>query len=108
MRSAREAAFDVGPKTTEMFRRMTADARTIFWNGPMGVFETKPFDAGTMAVARILAETPDAFTVVGGARAWRRFTRPVSRRRSRTSRRAAAASLDFLSGKSLAGLEALR
>ena len=40
------AAFDVGPKTLEMFRRMTRDAKTIFWNGPMGVFETKPFDAG--------------------------------------------------------------
>ena len=44
---------------------MTKEAKTIFWNGPMGVFETKPFDAGTMGVARLLAESA-AFTVVGG------------------------------------------
>ncbi|HKC25157.1 MAG TPA: phosphoglycerate kinase, partial [Thermoanaerobaculia bacterium] len=59
------AALDVGPRTLEMFRRMTKDARTIFWNGPMGVFESRPFDAGTLGVAHLLAES-SAFTVVGG------------------------------------------
>jgi phosphoglycerate kinase len=56
---------DVGPRTVEEFTRVLADARTVFWNGPMGVFELEPFALGTRGVAQAVAGT-DAFTVVGG------------------------------------------
>src|SRR5207302_1658881 len=58
-------ALDVGPRTLEQFQRLLSPARTIFWNGPMGVFEKPPFDAGTMALAKWLAAA-SAVTVVGG------------------------------------------
>jgi phosphoglycerate kinase len=56
---------DVGPRTVEEFTRVLADARTVFWNGPMGVFELEPFALGTRGVAQAVAGI-DAFTVVGG------------------------------------------
>ncbi len=58
-------ALDVGPDTVNTFARVLADAGTIIWNGPLGMFELEPFAAGTMAIARVLAESP-AFTLVGG------------------------------------------
>jgi len=102
-----QAALDVGPATIAMFRRMTADAQTIFWNGPMGVFETPPFDAGTSAVARLLADS-SAFTVVGGGESVEAVTKAgVAARISHVST-GGGASLDLVSGKSLPGIEALR
>jgi phosphoglycerate kinase len=56
---------DVGPTTVELFKGEIARAKTIFWNGPMGVFEMAPFAAGTRAVAEAMAST-SAVTVVGG------------------------------------------
>jgi phosphoglycerate kinase len=56
---------DIGPETADMFNRVIATAKTIVWNGPMGVFEMPPFMAGTCAVARGIADA-DAFSVVGG------------------------------------------
>src|SRR5207244_3670956 len=60
-----EMALDVGPKTLEQFERLLDPAKTIFWNGPMGVFEHPPFDRGTKALAMLLAES-EAVTIVGG------------------------------------------
>ena len=62
------AMFDIGPISVEQFARVIGDAGTVFWNGPMGVFETKPFDAGTDGVARALvkATKAGATTIVGG------------------------------------------
>lgn len=106
---AADAAFDVGPKTLEMFRRMTADAKTIFWNGPMGVFETKPFDAGTLGVAGILADagTHGAFTVVGGGESVEAIHLAGLGERISHVSTGGGASLDFVSGKSLPAIEAL-
>jgi phosphoglycerate kinase len=56
---------DIGPRTAETFNQVIASAKTIVWNGPMGVFEMQPFMAGTCAVAKAIART-DAFSVVGG------------------------------------------
>jgi len=56
---------DIGPRTVELFAAALADARTVVWNGPMGVFELAPFAAGTLGVARAVADSA-AFTVVGG------------------------------------------
>ena len=101
-----EAAYDVGPKTLEMFRRMTAGTKTIFWNGPLGVFETKPFDAGTMEMAKMLADS-GAYTVVGGGESVEAIhAAGVADRISHVST-GGGASLDFISGKSLPGLEAI-
>ena len=58
-------ALDVGPKSVALFTKRFGDAKTIFWNGPMGLFERAPFAAGTFAVAHAMAESR-AFTVVGG------------------------------------------
>ena len=100
------AALDVGPKTIDMFRRMTKDAKTIFWNGPMGVFESKPFDAGTMAVARLLAES-SAFTVVGGGESVEAVKAAgVAEKVSHVST-GGGASLDYVAGKKLPAVEAL-
>jgi phosphoglycerate kinase len=53
---ADEAMFDIGPRTAESYARAIASAKTVIWNGPMGVFETPPFDKGTMAIANAMAE----------------------------------------------------
>ena len=58
---------DIGPETRSRFAATLADARTIFWNGPMGVFEWPRFAAGTTAVAQAVAANEEAFSVVGGA-----------------------------------------
>jgi phosphoglycerate kinase len=101
------AAFDIGAKTVEMFRRMTRDAKTIFWNGPMGVFETKPFDAGTRAVAQMLADSA-AFTVVGGGESVEAVKEAgVAAKISHVST-GGGASLDLVAGEKLPGVEALR
>jgi phosphoglycerate kinase len=101
------AAFDVGPKTLEMFRRMMADAKTIFWNGPMGVFETPPFDAGTRGVAKILADS-SAFTVVGGGESVEAIHQAGLAEKISHVSTGGGASLDLISGKALPGVEALK
>ncbi|HEX5855805.1 MAG TPA: phosphoglycerate kinase, partial [Thermoanaerobaculia bacterium] len=101
------AAFDVGEKTIEMFRRMTEDAKTIFWNGPMGVFETKPFDRGTLGVAKILAESP-AFTVVGGGESVEAVREAGLAAKISHVSTGGGASLDFVAGAPLPGVEILR
>ena len=60
-----QKALDIGPRTVESYAHIIADAKTILWNGPMGVFELEPFSAGTRGVATAIAHA-DAFTVVGG------------------------------------------
>ena len=58
-------ALDIGPKTTAEYSQVIAGAKTIIWNGPMGVFEMPPFDKGTVALAKAVAAS-DAVSVVGG------------------------------------------
>lgn len=57
---------DIGPTTIELYKHAIADARTIFWNGPMGVFEMQPFEAGTREVAAAIARNQRATSIVGG------------------------------------------
>ncbi|HEX2024962.1 MAG TPA: phosphoglycerate kinase, partial [Actinomycetota bacterium] len=97
---------DVGPKTVEEFARVLADAKTLFWNGPMGVFELEPFAAGTRGVAHAVAGT-NAFTVVGGGdsvAAVRKLGFEDSVDHLSTG---GGASLEFLEGRSLPGVEVL-
>jgi phosphoglycerate kinase len=97
---------DIGPRTVEEFTRVLADARTVFWNGPMGVFELEPFALGTRGVAQAVAGV-DAFTVIGGGdsvAAIRRlgFVDAVDHLST-----GGGASLEFLEGKILPGVAVL-
>jgi len=58
--------FDIGPKTRSYFDKELANAKIVFWNGPMGVFEKIPFDKGTKAICKSIANLEDAFSVIGG------------------------------------------
>lgn len=98
---------DIGPASAAAFAAIIAESATVFWNGPMGVFEMPAFAAGTRAVARALTETP-AFTVVGGgdsAAAVRALGFEDAQFGHIST--GGGASLEFLEGKTLPGLEVL-
>jgi len=97
---------DVGEKTIEQFGRLLQPARTIFWNGPMGVFEKPPFDRGTMALARLLAGA-SAVTVVGGGESVQAAHEAGVASRFTHVSTGGGASLEFLAGGTLPGIEAL-
>ena len=99
---------DIGPKTVELFKSELAKAKTVLWNGPVGVFEMEPFAKGTKAIADFLADRKDATTVVGGgdtAAAVEKFG--VASKLSHVST-GGGASLEFLEGRELPGVAALR
>lgn len=103
------AMFDIGPRTAERFGREIVSAKTVVWNGPMGVFERPPFDAGTRAVAHAMARATaaGATTIVGGgdsAAAVSAFGLEAQMSHVSTG---GGAALEFLEGKALPGVDAL-
>jgi len=104
---AGQKGLDVGPLTADAFGGAVSDAGTVFWNGPMGVFEVAPFAEGTRAVAEAIAQT-DAFTVVGGgdsAAAVRQLG--IDEDRFDHISTGGGASLEYLEGRSLPGVAVL-
>jgi phosphoglycerate kinase len=104
-----EAMFDIGPETARSYGRAVAAARTVLWNGPMGVFETSPFDAGTRAVAQAMADATatGATTIVGGGDSAAAVVEAGLERRMSHVSTGGGASLEFLEGKPLPGVDAL-
>jgi phosphoglycerate kinase len=99
---------DIGPRTLEIFQGHLEKARTVVWNGPMGVFEFPKFAQGTEAVARILANLPDATTVIGGGDSAAAVKRAGLDEKMTHVSTGGGASLEFLEGKTLPGVAALQ
>ncbi|MGZ8868692.1 MAG: phosphoglycerate kinase [Thermoanaerobaculia bacterium] len=104
---ADQKAFDIGPKTIERYAEELRGAKTIFWNGPMGVFDKKEFAKGTMAMARAVAEA-GAITVVGGGESVEAVKESGFADRISHISTGGGASLEFISGAELPGVEVLR
>ncbi|HEX4166415.1 MAG TPA: phosphoglycerate kinase [Bryobacteraceae bacterium] len=101
-----DIAVDIGPRTVEMYARLIASAKTVIWNGPMGIFEMPPFDHGTVALAKAVADS-GAISVVGGGDSEKAIkSAGVSDRITHVST-GGGASLEFLSGIELPGVAAL-
>jgi phosphoglycerate kinase len=98
---------DVGPRTRERYAAEIACARTVLWNGPMGIFEMEPFAAGTFAVARAVADASAAFTVVGGGDSVAAVHEAGVADRIKHISTGGGASLEFLEGRTLPGVAAL-
>jgi 3-phosphoglycerate kinase len=103
------AMFDIGPATSLAFRAAISGAGCVLWNGPMGVFETPPFDSGTRAVAQSLAAATSSgtTTIVGGGDSAAAIAELGLGNKVSHVSTGGGASLEFLEGKLLPGLAAL-
>ncbi len=99
---------DIGPQTIQLFQRELQGAKTVVWNGPMGVFEFPKFAEGTLAIAHTLAALPDCITVIGGGDSAAAVEAAgVADKMSHVST-GGGASLEFMEGRPLPGVEALQ
>jgi phosphoglycerate kinase len=98
---------DIGPATVERYARVIQGARTVVWNGPMGVFEIEAFAAGTIGVARAVAAVQGT-TIIGGGDSVAAVTQAGVADKMTHISTGGGASLEFLGGRTLPGVEALR
>lgn len=99
-----EMGLDIGPKTVELFKKTLAGAKTVVWNGPMGVFEMPNFAKGTLEVGRALADLPDATTIVGGGDSTAAAKQLGIAPKLTHISTGGGASLEYLEGKELPGI----
>ena len=106
---AERMGLDIGPKTIAAYREVIATAKTVVWNGPMGVFETAPFDAGTIAVAAAIAEVTKRGTIsiIGGGDSAAAIDRAGLADSMTHISTGGGASLEFLQGKPFAAIDVL-
>jgi phosphoglycerate kinase len=97
---------DIGPKTLDRYRQRILSAKTVFWNGPMGLFEQKPWAEGTFGVARAMADSP-ATTVVGGGDSAAAVEEAGLVDRMKHVSTGGGASLEFIEGRALPGIQVL-
>jgi phosphoglycerate kinase len=102
-----QMGLDIGPKTVELFSNEIKEAETIVWNGPMGVFEVGPFSKGTMKIARTIANNKNATSIVGGGDSVAAVHAAGVDNDITHISTGGGASLEFLEGKKLPGVEAL-
>jgi phosphoglycerate kinase len=100
---------DIGPKSVQEIEKLVSSAKTIFWNGPLGIFEIPEYANGTMAVAKMIAKATEkgAFTVVGGGDSIAAINKSGMAKSISHISTGGGASLEFLEGKALPGVEAL-
>jgi phosphoglycerate kinase len=100
---------DIGPKSVQEIEKLVSSAKTIFWNGPLGIFEIPEYSNGTMAVAKMIAKATEkgAFTVVGGGDSIAAINKSGMAKSISHISTGGGASLEFLEGKALPGVEAL-
>ena len=98
---------DIGPKTIEQFKEAISQAKTVFWNGPMGVFEWDNFMEGTLEVGKAVAES-GAMSVIGGGDSAAAMEKLGLAEKMTHVSTGGGASLEFLCGKSLPAIEALQ
>ena len=98
---------DIGPKTIELFSKAVKEAKTVVWNGPMGVFEKPEFAKGTLAIATAMAES-DAITIIGGGDSAAAVTQMGLAPKMSHISTGGGASLEFLEGKVLPGVACLK
>jgi len=101
------AIVDIGPRTVALYRDVVREARTVFWNGPVGVFEIDAFANGTRQLAQFMANNPLATTVVGGGESVQAVTEEGLADKMTHVSTGGGASLELIEGKSLPGVEAI-
>lgn len=104
---ADKMALDIGPETVKLYQQAVADAKTVIWNGPMGVFEVDAFAVGTFAVAQTVAAS-DAYSIVGGGDSVASIEKAGLNDKINHISTGGGASLEFLEGKKLPGIEVLQ